>query len=480
MTAQLRILATRLFPERQVLLRTGGNVQSIAVPGWLQAAALAMCILSVLSVGYLVARFIHAHHTIESREATASLLDRSKAIAEATAAEVRSELEAAKSQLADLSSQYDQAETNLAELSEENGKLKGDLGSVQARAKALEQASGKANQLAKVLEETKADLAKTEAQRTTLQSRIQQLQSQLQAATAQAQKAEKLASERRKGASALGKALEKFGLGKTKKSSGPDTSDAEDSVESSPSKQAAQASEPIGQDHAAAENLEHAAAEKPEAVAPKVEAAAAPAPGKAGQLERLIASTGLDISRLIGRVKPLPSGEGGPFVALDTKHAQGTEEDQKRLDELQKLVKTLPLSVPLAHYQVESPFGVRHDPFNGRESFHDGMDMSAPYRTPVYCTGPGTVVYAGSMGDYGRVVEVDHGHGIVSRYAHLHRVLVSRGQKVATHTEIGELGSSGRATGPHVHYEILIDGEPTDPSKFLQVGKNVVQVGDKQ
>lgn len=466
MTAQLRILAARLFPERQILLRTGGKVQSISVPGWLQAASLALCLVSVCSVGYLVARFIHAHHTIESRDAVASFLDRSKSMAEATAAEVRSELDAAKAQLADLSSQYDQAESDLAELSEENGKLKGDLGSVQARAKALEQASGKVNQLAKVLEETKADLAKTESQRTALQTRIQQLQSQLQAVTAQA--------ERRKGASALGKALEKFGLGKSKKSGTEDSSDAADSVEPSPSKQALQASEPSGQDKAAAEP---AAADAPRDQAAE---ATVPASGKASQLERLIASTGLDIGKLIGRVKPLPAGEGGPFVAVDPKHAQGMEQDQKRLEELQKLVKTLPLSVPLGHYQVESLFGVRHDPFNGHESFHDGIDMSAPYRTPVYCTGPGTVVYAGSMGDYGRVVEVDHGHGIVSRYAHLHRVLVSQGQKVSTHTEIGELGSSGRATGPHVHYEILIDGEPTDPSKFLQVGKNVVQVGDKQ
>jgi murein DD-endopeptidase MepM/ murein hydrolase activator NlpD len=143
---------------------------------------------------------------------------------------------------------------------------------------------------------------------------------------------------------------------------------------------------------------------------------------------------------------------------------------------LQKLVGQLPLAAPLPHYQLESGFGARHDPFNGHTAFHSGLDLSAPYRSPVYSTAPGTVIFTGVKDNYGRVVEIDHGHGIVTRYAHLHRILVARGQKVDLHTAIGELGSTGRSTGPHVHYEVIVDGTPQDPEKFLQAGKNVVQV----
>jgi murein DD-endopeptidase MepM/ murein hydrolase activator NlpD len=112
--------------------------------------------------------------------------------------------------------------------------------------------------------------------------------------------------------------------------------------------------------------------------------------------------------------------------------------------------------------------------------FHPGVDLAAPYKTPVYSTAPGKVVFTGVMNGYGRVVEIDHGHGIETLYAHLHRILVARGQYVGAHHEIGQLGSTGRSTGPHVHYEIRVDGTPVDPEKFIQAGKNgLVQINDK-
>jgi murein DD-endopeptidase MepM/ murein hydrolase activator NlpD len=120
------------------------------------------------------------------------------------------------------------------------------------------------------------------------------------------------------------------------------------------------------------------------------------------------------------------------------------------------------------------------DPINHRESFHPGLDMDAPYRTTVYSTGAGTIIFTGNMDSYGRVVEIDHGHGIITRYAHLHRILVAKGQKVGLHTPIAELGSTGRSTGPHLHYEVRLDGQAVDPAKFMQAGKNVVQVSGQQ
>src|SRR5262249_36527003 len=147
------------------------------------------------------------------------------------------------------------------------------------------------------------------------------------------------------------------------------------------------------------------------------------------ELERLIASTGIDLDRLLGSFGAAPVGQGGPYVALAS--IKNTAADaQRRSEELQKLGKSLPLAAPLTHYQIESGFGQRPDPFNGRTAFHSGVDLSAPYKTPVYSTAPGVVVFAGNKDGYGRVVDISHSNGIVTRYAHLHRFLVAVGQKV--------------------------------------------------
>jgi murein DD-endopeptidase MepM/ murein hydrolase activator NlpD len=87
--------------------------------------------------------------------------------------------------------------------------------------------------------------------------------------------------------------------------------------------------------------------------------------------------------------------------------------------------------------------------------------------SPVYATAGGVVTYAGYRSEYGKVVEIDHGNGIATVYGHLHRYIVAAGQRVTEHTQIGLLGSSGRSTGPHVHYEIQVNGEPQDPEKFI-------------
>lgn len=184
-----------------------------------------------------------------------------------------------------------------------------------------------------------------------------------------------------------------------------------------------------------------------------------------GDLRRLLASTGLNVERLfpqLGRTRP----EGGPFVPPPQGN-QPTEMSPDQLEAMRSLIKSLPLSTPLDSYQLESRFGTRYDPFNHRRSFHTGLDLSAPYMSPVYATAAGTVTYAGYYADYGKVVEIDHGNGIATLYAHLHRFTVAVGQRVAEHDEIGFLGSSGRSSGPHVHYEVRVNDEPQDPEKFI-------------
>ena len=143
------------------------------------------------------------------------------------------------------------------------------------------------------------------------------------------------------------------------------------------------------------------------------------------------------------------------------------------------MFKTLPISAPIESYEIGSPFGVRGDPINGHSSFHTGIDLLAPYMTPVYATAAGVVSYSGYRDDYGKVVEIDHGNGLTTRYAHLHRQTVAVGQHVSARTQIGFLGSTGRATGPHVHYEVLVNGEPQDPAKFMALS-HVVSVSAQQ
>ena len=200
-------------------------------------------------------------------------------------------------------------------------------------------------------------------------------------------------------------------------------------------------------------------------------AAAAPVVAVAGgiaQFERVLASTGVDVAHLFAQYG-MRTGEGGPFIPAPGGQHPDTTLSPEKLAALQSLVKVLPVSAPLASYEVGSPFGVRGDPINGHSAYHTGIDLLAPYMTPVYATAAGVVSYSGYRDDYGKVVEIDHGNGISTRYAHLHRQTVSVGQSIAAHTQIGFLGSTGRATGPHVHYEVLVNGEPQDPAKFLSL-----------
>jgi len=224
------------------------------------------------------------------------------------------------------------------------------------------------------------------------------------------------------------------------------------------------------------ERLSKADTKPPTSVASLPKETQAKGEGVLRNVESLVAATGLNVENFIARLGGPTKGEGGPYIALGTAAAVSSEIQSAREETLRKLLKTLPLAAPLGQYQLESPFGARVDPINHRQGFHPGVDLVSAFRSPVYSTAPGVVTYAGLRDTYGKFVEIDHGNGIFTRYAHLHRVTVTRGQRIGAHQEVGELGSTGRSTGPHLHYEVVVDGEPLDPEKFLEVGKSVVQV----
>jgi len=136
--------------------------------------------------------------------------------------------------------------------------------------------------------------------------------------------------------------------------------------------------------------------------------------------------------------------------------------------------------LPLAHptpddVRESSGFGVRIDPFTGRPAFHTGQDFAGAYGSPIYVTAPGIVSFTGPRSGYGNTIEVDHGHGFKTRYAHLSAISVRVGQHVAVGQRIGAMGSTGRSTGTHLHYEVWVNGRPQNPLRFVKAGDYVQQ-----
>ena len=197
-------------------------------------------------------------------------------------------------------------------------------------------------------------------------------------------------------------------------------------------------------------------------------------------MELVIGLTWLSADRLLGHARP--AGQGGPFVGLgeagrDVKNdAAKVEVALGRWSELQDLIRRLPLASPVDDYTVESGFGRRIDPFTKRWAVHAGVDLSVPgsrSKADIIAPAAGIVTFAGFSGPYGRLVEIDHGNGIVSRYAHLSRIAVHVGQRLERRHTLGQMGSSGRSTGTHLHYEVLHNGVALDPMRFLEAGKYV-------
>ncbi|WP_332676982.1 M23 family metallopeptidase [Brevundimonas sp.] len=125
--------------------------------------------------------------------------------------------------------------------------------------------------------------------------------------------------------------------------------------------------------------------------------------------------------------------------------------------------------------RTTSGFGVRFDPFNGRPALHQGQDFAAPLNTPIYAPAPGIVSFVGVRSGYGNTVEVDHGRGFKTRYAHLNATSVAAGQRIALGQRVGAMGTTGRSTGVHLHYEVWMNGRPQNPARFMRAGDQLVQ-----
>jgi len=173
-------------------------------------------------------------------------------------------------------------------------------------------------------------------------------------------------------------------------------------------------------------------------------------------------------------------GIGGPLVPIDNPALFDTkvkelDEALDLLDRMKSEARRLPIANPSPGHSVSSTFGVRKDPLLGMPAMHSGMDFRAPMGSEARVTAAGTVVSAGWNGGYGRMVEVQHAGGFTTRYGHLSKILVKKGQELALGDIVGKVGSSGRSTGPHLHYEVRRNGDALNPVRFLKAGKKVSQ-----
>ncbi len=176
------------------------------------------------------------------------------------------------------------------------------------------------------------------------------------------------------------------------------------------------------------------------------------------------------------------SGEGGPLIRLATASDGSVDPRFQRLgaslarmDALENGLASIPQVSPTNTTRVSSTFGYRHDPFNGTSAFHAGIDFPAPLGTPIYAAAKGVVTYAGPSRGYGNLVEITHGNGLVTRYGHLSRFTVHKGQAVAAGAPIAAMGSTGRSTGSHLHFEVRVNGKPVNPRPFLEASATLHQ-----
>ena len=195
------------------------------------------------------------------------------------------------------------------------------------------------------------------------------------------------------------------------------------------------------------------------------------------RMRGVVSDLGLNLADLEAAVPRAPMG--GPFVPVKLTANSGPFEKQlnrinltrSEMDRLNRTLALVPYRKPvIGEVEFTSGFGVRSDPFLGRAAMHTGLDFRAATGDPVRVTAYGKVVNAGWSGGYGRMVEVDHGNGLSTRYGHLSEINVKVGEIVKIGQVIGQVGSTGRSTGPHLHYETRIDGEAVDPQKFLRAG----------
>lgn len=203
-------------------------------------------------------------------------------------------------------------------------------------------------------------------------------------------------------------------------------------------------------------------------------------------IEQALAPTQIDNEALIAKWQSAASAMGGPYVPeAEFQPVFDPEDDQpflklmtarQRLEMVTMVLDSLPIGQPAEKYYLSSRFGRRKDPIKKTWARHSGLDLAGWPGTAITATAPGTVVHAGWYGPYGQMVEIEHGNGFKTRYGHMRKVHVSKGDTVTLGQRIGDMGKTGRATDTHVHYEVWFDGKVRDPMPFMKAANDVLEI----
>jgi murein DD-endopeptidase MepM/ murein hydrolase activator NlpD len=206
---------------------------------------------------------------------------------------------------------------------------------------------------------------------------------------------------------------------------------------------------------------------------------------RARRIRSVLADLGLAEARVARAPATSSAGTGGPHIPIPAPagaaspferqvfRVQSVLRDQERLTQL---IGQIPLGRPHSgELELSSGFGARLDPFLRTWAMHSGIDFRGATGEPAYASAGGRVTHAASMGGYGLMVEIDHGNGLTTRYAHLSRIEVKEGDTIRAGHRIGRVGSTGRSTGPHLHYETRINGEAVDPMRFVRAGLRLAE-----
>ncbi len=202
-------------------------------------------------------------------------------------------------------------------------------------------------------------------------------------------------------------------------------------------------------------------------------------------LDKVFRGTEVDLESILSQTERDYTGQGGgpfqPIAGLEHENA-GTDDlriaalmnDLERINLMRVAIDRLPFGKPTLGARLTSNFGPRRDPKRNRYAMHNGIDLAAPRGTPIYSTADGIVVFSGRQRGYGIIVKIRHAFGFETVYAHLNRARVKVGERVERGQRIADMGSTGRSTGSHLHYEIRIDKKPVNPSKFIRAARNVL------
>lgn len=204
--------------------------------------------------------------------------------------------------------------------------------------------------------------------------------------------------------------------------------------------------------------------------------------GRAAKAEVAVAQLGLDPTAL---VRNAAAGRGGPFIPFRGRPGQADALGKSfaalegalfRMEVLERTLVAIPSGQPAHVLMLSSSYGYRSDPFTGAGAMHAGLDFPGPLGTPILAAAPGRVTFVGQKSGYGNVVEVDHGQGILTRYAHLSGFTSRVGEQVAAGQQIAKMGSTGRSTGSHLHFEVRLNGVAVNPRRFLEAKADVLEV----